>query len=37
MKIHVSAPHPDDEVLVCGGTIARFAAEGHRCSYASLL
>lgn len=24
----VIAPHPDDEVLGCGGTIARYAAEG---------
>ena len=28
MKILVVAPHPDDEVLGVGGTIARFAAEG---------
>jgi N-acetylglucosamine malate deacetylase 1 len=27
-KIMVIAPHPDDEVLGVGGTIARFAAEG---------
>ncbi|WP_343517619.1 PIG-L deacetylase family protein [Sphingomonas sp.] len=25
----VVAPHPDDEVLGCGGTIARLAADGH--------
>lgn len=25
----VIAPHPDDEVLGCGGTIARYAAAGH--------
>ncbi|AZO41862.1 MULTISPECIES: PIG-L deacetylase family protein [Mesorhizobium] len=27
-RILVIAPHPDDEVLGCGGTIARIAAEG---------
>lgn len=27
-KILVFAPHPDDEVLGCGGTMARYAAEG---------
>ena len=27
--IAVIAAHPDDEVLGCGGTIARFAKEGH--------
>ncbi|EHN79058.1 PIG-L deacetylase family protein [Streptomyces coelicoflavus] len=26
----VIAPHPDDETLGCGGTIARLAAAGHR-------
>ena len=25
----VVAPHPDDEILGCGGTIARLAADGH--------
>lgn len=28
MNVLVFAPHPDDEVLGCGGTIARYAAEG---------
>lgn len=29
MKILVIAPHPDDEVLGVGGTIAKYAAEGN--------
>lgn len=29
MRVLVFAPHPDDEVLGCGGTIARYAAEGN--------
>ena len=29
MRNLVIASHPDDEVLGCGGTIARLAAEGH--------
>jgi N-acetylglucosamine malate deacetylase 1 len=29
MKTLIIAPHPDDETLGCGGTIARLAAEGH--------
>jgi len=28
MKILVIAPHPDDEVLGCGGTIAKYAKKG---------
>jgi LmbE family N-acetylglucosaminyl deacetylase len=32
MKTLVLAAHPDDEVLGCGGTIARLAAEGHAVS-----
>jgi len=30
MNILVIAPHADDEVLGCGGTISRYAAEGHK-------
>lgn len=29
MTILVIAAHPDDEVLGCGGTISRYASEGH--------
>ena len=29
MKILVIAPHPDDEVLGCGGTIKRYVKEGN--------
>ena len=29
MNVLVFAPHPDDEVLGCGGTIARYAAAGN--------
>lgn len=29
MRVLVLAAHPDDEVLGCGGTVARLAAEGH--------
>lgn len=30
MNILVFAPHPDDEVLGCGGAIARYVAEGNQ-------
>ena len=36
MKVLVLAAHPDDEVLGCGGTIARSVAEGHRVTVAIL-
>jgi LmbE family N-acetylglucosaminyl deacetylase len=36
MNILVVAAHPDDEVLGCGGTIARSVAEGHRVTVAIL-
>lgn len=29
MKVLIIAPHPDDEILGCGGTIARYLDEGH--------
>lgn len=29
MRVLVIAPHPDDEVLGCGGTIAKYAEKGH--------
>lgn len=28
-RVLVIAPHPDDEILGCGGTIARLVADGH--------
>jgi len=36
MKILIVAAHPDDEVLGCGGTIARMSEEGHDISIAIL-
>ena len=36
MKILIVAAHPDDEVLGCGGTIARISKEGHDISIAIL-
>jgi len=36
MNVLILAAHPDDEVLGCGGTMARLAAEGHRVSVAIL-
>ena len=36
MKILIVAAHPDDEVLGCGGTIARMSKEGHDISIAIL-
>lgn len=30
MNVLVFAPHADDEILGCGGTIARHAAEGDK-------
>ena len=36
MKVLVVAAHPDDEVLGCGATMARMAAEGHEVHIAIL-
>lgn len=36
MKFLVLAAHPDDEVLGCGGTIARLSQEGHQVTIAIL-
>ena len=35
-RILTIAAHPDDEVLGCGGTIARLSKEGHDISIAIL-
>ncbi len=32
MKVLVIAPHPDDEILGCGGTMAKLASQGHEVS-----
>ena len=29
MRVLIIAPHPDDEILGCGGLIAKYLAEGH--------
>ena len=29
MKILVIVPHPDDDVLGCGGSLAKYASLGH--------
>ena len=36
MNVLVIAAHPDDEVLGCGGTVARLASEGHTVNIAIL-
>jgi LmbE family N-acetylglucosaminyl deacetylase len=36
VKVLVIAAHPDDEILGCGGTTARLAAEGHELTFAIL-
>lgn len=36
MNVLVLASHPDDEVLGCGGTIARLTSDGHRVTIAIL-
>jgi LmbE family N-acetylglucosaminyl deacetylase len=36
MNVLVLAAHPDDEVLGCGGTIARLSSEGHKVTIAIL-
>ena len=33
MRVAVIAAHPDDEVLGCGGTVARLTAEGHEVTF----
>ena len=34
MNVLVIAPHADDETIGCGGTIARYASEGHKVTVA---
>ncbi len=36
MKVLVIAAHPDDEILGCGGTVARLVQEGHEVHFAIL-
>jgi N-acetylglucosamine malate deacetylase 1 len=35
-RVLLIAPHPDDEILGCGGSIAKLAAAGHEVRIAYL-